>query len=131
MKLDRSLGSRLGNPARQFRQGYSPDRSSTSQKGLGSIGLSHQPSLPLPIPLYNFSILGKLGKDLGTKLFTIHPLLLFIRLYSSGQPQTKEDSGLKELEPLKLPGKLTAFTGNVMYPNEESAVWDVNGMFTF
>ena len=124
MKLDRSLGSRLGNPARQFRQGYSPDRSSTGQKGLGSIGLSHQPSLPL-------LILEKLGKDLGTKLFTIYPLLPFIRLYSSGQPQTKEDSGLKELEPLKLPGKLTAFTGNVMYPNEESAVWDVNGMFTF
>ena len=35
---------------------------------------------------------------------------------------------MKELEPLKLPGKLAGFTGNVLYPNEESAVWDVNGM---
>ena len=42
----------------------------------------------------------------------------------------KEDSGPKELEPLKLPGKLGGFTGNVMYPNEESAVWDVNGTFS-
>ena len=27
-----------------------------------------------------------------------------------------------------MPGKLAGFTGNVLYPNEESAVWDVNGM---
>ena len=64
-----------------------------------------------------------------------YPSICFLtRLYSSGQqqPQIREDSGLKELEPLKLPGKLGAFTGNVMYPNEESAVWDVNGMlFSF
>lgn len=30
------------------------------------------------------------------------------------------------LEPMKLPGKLGQFTGTVMYPNDESAVWDVN-----
>ena len=36
-------------------------------------------------------------------------------------------AALKELEPLKLPGKLAEYTGNVMYPNEESAVWDVDG----
>lgn len=31
-----------------------------------------------------------------------------------------------KLEPMKLPGKLNQFTGNVMYPNDDSAVWDVN-----
>ena len=36
------------------------------------------------------------------------------------------EAALKELEPLKLPGKLAEYTGNVMYPNEESAVWDVD-----
>lgn len=30
-----------------------------------------------------------------------------------------------ELDPLKLPGKLSEYTGNVMYPNDESAVWDI------
>ena len=37
-------------------------------------------------------------------------------------------AALKELEPLKLPGKIAEYTGNVMYPNEESAVWDVDSM---
>ena len=37
------------------------------------------------------------------------------------------DDSQKELEPLKLPGKLAQYTGNVLYPNEDSAVWDVNG----
>ena len=35
-------------------------------------------------------------------------------------------AALKELESLKLPGKLSEYTGNVMYPNEESSVWDVD-----
>lgn len=35
-------------------------------------------------------------------------------------------AALKELEPRKLHGKLAGYTGNVMYPNEESAVWDVD-----
>lgn len=35
-------------------------------------------------------------------------------------------AALKELEPLKLPKKIADYTGNVMYPNEESAVWDVD-----
>ena len=34
----------------------------------------------------------------------------------------------RELEPLKLPGKLGEFTGNVLYPDDNSAVWDVNGV---
>lgn len=38
-------------------------------------------------------------------------------------------AALKELEPLKLPGKIAEYTGNVMYPNEESAVWDVDSMY--
>ena len=33
----------------------------------------------------------------------------------------------KELEPLKLPGRLAEYTGNVLYPNEDSSAWDVNG----
>lgn len=37
-----------------------------------------------------------------------------------------QDELQKELEPLKLPGKLAGYTGNVLYPNEDSAVWDVN-----
>ena len=37
-------------------------------------------------------------------------------------------AALKELEPLKLPRKIAEYTGNVMYPNEESAVWDVDSM---
>ena len=48
---------------------------------------------------------------------------------SSGQasPETDEEKVIKELEPLRLPGKLAGFTGNVMYPDGESSVWDVNG----
>ena len=41
--------------------------------------------------------------------------------------EEERQAALKELEPLKLPGKMAEYTGNVMYPNEESAVWDVNG----
>lgn len=41
-----------------------------------------------------------------------------------------EDESQKELEPLKLPGRLAEYTGNVMYPNEDSAVWDVNGILS-
>ena len=38
-----------------------------------------------------------------------------------------QDESQKELEPLRLPGRLAEYTGNVLYPNEDSAVWDVNG----
>ena len=41
--------------------------------------------------------------------------------------EKQRQAALKELEPLKLPGDLAQYTGNVMYPNEESAVWDVDG----
>ena len=57
------------------------------------------------------------------------------RCYAGGKEewsQAKEleeanQTSLKELEPLKLPGDMAGYTGNVMYPNEESAVWDVDG----
>lgn len=32
----------------------------------------------------------------------------------------------EELEPLKLPGALSEYTGNVLYPDEESAKWDID-----
>ncbi|XP_062523301.1 NADH dehydrogenase [ubiquinone] iron-sulfur protein 2, mitochondrial-like isoform X2 [Corticium candelabrum] len=32
----------------------------------------------------------------------------------------------EELEPLKLPGPLAEYTGNVLYPNEESEKWDID-----
>ena len=31
----------------------------------------------------------------------------------------------KELERIKLPGKWSQWTGNVLYPDENSAIWDV------
>ena len=33
----------------------------------------------------------------------------------------------EELRPHKLPGELNDWTGNVLYPDEESKKWDVNG----
>lgn len=42
-------------------------------------------------------------------------------------PESQQDESVLELEPMKLPGKLGDYTGNVMYPNDESAVWDING----
>lgn len=40
-------------------------------------------------------------------------------------PEGEKDESLMELDPLKLPGKLSEYTGNVMYPDDESAVWDI------
>ena len=36
-----------------------------------------------------------------------------------------------ENKPLKLPGVLSTMTGTVMYPDEESAKWDVDGRHKF
>jgi len=36
----------------------------------------------------------------------------------------------KDIQPLKLPGQLGQMTGTVMYPDESSAKWDVDGRFT-
>lgn len=43
-----------------------------------------------------------------------------------GPGPRSEEEAMLELAPMKLPGKLNQFTGTVMYPNEDSAVWDVN-----
>jgi hypothetical protein len=48
----------------------------------------------------------------------------FLR-YFSEKPEQLEPKD-NELSPLKLPGQLSTMTGNVLYPNEESSVWDVN-----
>lgn len=34
----------------------------------------------------------------------------------------------EEMKPLKLQGELASMAGTIMYPNEESAKWDVDGM---
>ena len=51
---------------------------------------------------------------------------LFSFRYFSEKPEQLEPKD-NELSPLKLPGQLSTMTGNVLYPNEESSVWDVNG----
>ena len=70
------------------------------------------------------------------KLSLLLSVYLWGRCYSAGgetgsKTQAEivaEDrkAALKELEPLKLPGHLAGYTGNVMYPNEESSVWDID-----
>ena len=35
----------------------------------------------------------------------------------------------EEMKPLKLQPELASYAGTVMYPDEESAKWDVDGMF--
>ena len=53
------------------------------------------------------------------------------RCFSSKEerlPTTEEV--LKEIEPVKLPGRWAEYTGNVMYPDEESALWDVTRQLT-
>ena len=58
--------------------------------------------------------------------------LLYVCRWSSGSQQHAEDSVvMQELAPRKLPGKLSEWTGNVMYPNEDSAVWDVNSKWAW
>jgi len=34
------------------------------------------------------------------------------------------------MEPLKLPGQWGQYTGNVLYPNEDSAIWDVDSTYS-
>ena len=60
------------------------------------------------------------------------------RCYTAGgedrktQAQIVEEDrqeALKELEPLKMPRNIAEYMGNVMYPNEESAAWDVDSKF--
>ncbi len=50
---------------------------------------------------------------------------IIIASFSSRYLPPKEYT--QELEPMKLPGRLADYTGNVLYPDENSAVWDVDG----
>ena len=54
---------------------------------------------------------------------------VFSHRSSSAQPPREEVDVMQELAPVKLPGQLAEWTGNVMYPNEESAVWDVTRQY--
>lgn len=56
--------------------------------------------------------------------FTVSSAFCFSRYLSSGQRPNVET---KELEPFKLPGKPGRKAGSVLYPNEGSKAWDVEG----
>jgi NADH dehydrogenase (ubiquinone) Fe-S protein 2 len=51
-----------------------------------------------------------------------------MRLSSYKKEQELNEKAMEELQPMNLPGGLSRWTGNVMYPNKESAVWDVTHM---
>ena len=53
-----------------------------------------------------------------------HSLLTLSR-YLRHLPESEVE---EENKPLKLLGVLSTMTGTVMYPDEESAKWDVDGM---
>lgn len=60
------------------------------------------------------------------------PIIIIVshmcRCYAAKPSTEVVSQSERELEPLKLPGKLGEFTGNVLYPDDNSAVWDVNGV---
>lgn len=58
----------------------------------------------------------------NSALYIIGPLSRLSSTYR--QPELNEKA-MEELQPMKLPGNLSNWTGNVMYPSEQSAVWDV------
>lgn len=47
------------------------------------------------------------------------------RCYSSAKSKPEAKEAL--YAPMKLPGELGTMTGSVLYPDEKSEVWDVNG----
>ena len=47
------------------------------------------------------------------------------RLSSTHRQPELNEKAMEELQPMKLPGSLSKWTGNVMYPDDQSAVWDV------
>ena len=55
-------------------------------------------------------------------------IVLFLCSYLRRLPESEVE---EENKPLKLPGVLSTMTGTVMYPDEESAKWDVDGMQNF
>lgn len=55
-------------------------------------------------------------------------LCLVVLSLSSYLRRLPESEVEEEIKPLKLPGVLSTMTGTVLYPDEESAKWDVDGM---
>ena len=53
-------------------------------------------------------------------------LVITLTSYLRRLPESEVED---ENKPLKLPGVLASMTGTVMYPDEESAKWDVDGMY--
>ena len=78
------------------------------------------------ITIYYWHVLIQLGNKIELGGITIL-ILLFITLtsYLRRLPESEVED---ENKPLKLPGVLASMTGTVMYPDEESAKWDVDGM---
>ena len=53
--------------------------------------------------------------------------MLVVVILTSYLRRLPESEVEDENKPLKLPGVLGSMTGTVMYPDEESAKWDVDG----
>ena len=53
--------------------------------------------------------------------------MLVVVILTSYLRRLPESEVEDENKPLKLPGVLASMTGTVMYPDEESAKWDVDG----
>ena len=68
---------------------------------------------------------------MNTHVWSCHSV--FVRSYAgSSESRAKEEEGeestaVRELKPLDLPGGLAGFTGNVLYPDEQSDVWNTDG----
>ena len=64
------------------------------------------------------------------KQFASLPKTLFIVsfLFHSFLRRLPESEVEDENKPMRLPGVLSTMTGTVLYPDEESAKWDVDGM---
>lgn len=69
------------------------------------------------------------GTDGVKEVSSIEPTCLFSCLINSRTlKRVVSEEAEEELRPqYKLPGELNDWTGNVLYPDEESKKWDVNG----
>lgn len=54
-------------------------------------------------------------------------MLMLHHSYLRRLPESEVD---KEIQPMKLPGKLAEMTGTVLYPDEDSSKWDVDGKYS-
>ena len=57
-------------------------------------------------------------------LLTMHHHRRFNSSFDTKQDEDDFVARNKQLEPMKLPGGLNKWTGTVMYPNEETELWD-------